>query len=176
MLLSAVQALLPSLGARVSAPMIKTLQVPFFRSFSQEVEKVVVLPDKPPRDPVLDQIVRDQIHDIVDANKVVLFMKGVPKQPLCGFSMAVVKLLRAAGVPFSSIKHVDVARDPIMKDGIKDFTEWPTIPQLFVDREFVGGFHVVLESFKSGDLDEMLDNAGVAREVDEEVIRVNENE
>src|SRR5690606_35985692 len=93
--------------------------------------------------------VRDFIAKTVQENPVVVFMKGVPEQPRCGFSAVVVQILDHLGVDFVG---VDVLQDEELRQGIKDFTDWPTIPQLYVKSEFVGGADVVREMFLSGEL------------------------
>ena len=104
--------------------------------------------------PVFDRI-RQDIND----NPVVLFMKGTPAFPQCGFSAAVVQALANLGVEY---KGVDVLTDPSLRQGIKDFSEWPTIPQLYVKGEFVGGCDIVREMFEAGELQALLRDKGVA--------------
>jgi monothiol glutaredoxin len=102
--------------------------------------------------PVFDRIQQD-----INANKVVLFMKGSPVFPQCGFSSAVVQILTHMGVKF---KGIDVLMDPSLREGIKQFSEWPTIPQLYVDGQFVGGCDIVREMFETGELQQVLSGAG----------------
>jgi monothiol glutaredoxin len=90
-----------------------------------------------------------QIEKLLSASKVVLFMKGNKHFPQCGFSSRVVKLLKETGVPFET---VNVLSDPNIRDGIKEFSDWPTIPQLYVDKEFLGGCDIVTEMFEAGEL------------------------
>jgi monothiol glutaredoxin len=105
-----------------------------------------------------DPVVADRIkHDITD-NSVVLYMKGTPVFPQCGFSAAVVQILTHMGVKF---KGIDVLADPALRQGIKDFSSWPTIPQLYVKGEFVGGCDIVREMFETGELKELLSTRGV---------------
>jgi monothiol glutaredoxin len=105
-----------------------------------------------------DPVVADRIkHDITD-NSVVLYMKGTPVFPQCGFSAAVVQILTHMGVKF---KGIDVLADPALRQGIKDFSSWPTIPQLYVKGEFVGGCDIVREMFETGELKELLSSRGV---------------
>ena len=106
-----------------------------------------------------DQNVIDRIKREVSENDVVLFMKGTPVFPQCGFSAAVVQVLTHLGVPF---KGIDVLTDPSLRDGIKTFSNWPTIPQLYVKSEFVGGCDIVREMFQSGELTELLAAKGIA--------------
>ena len=103
---------------------------------------------------VLDRIKRD----LAD-NDVVLYMKGTPVFPQCGFSAAVVQVLTNMGIKF---KGIDILTDPSLRQGIKDFTSWPTIPQLYVKGEFVGGCDIVREMFQSGELQTMLQAKGIA--------------
>ncbi len=96
-------------------------------------------------------------HDISD-NDVVLYMKGSPVFPQCGFSAAVVQILTMLEVKF---KGIDVLTDPSLRDGIKQFSEWPTIPQLYVKGEFVGGCDIVREMYEAGELAALLRSKGV---------------
>jgi monothiol glutaredoxin len=100
----------------------------------------------------------DRIKEIVTGNDVVLFMKGVPAAPQCGFSAAVVQILSQAGVPF---KSVDVLSDLAIREGIKEFSNWPTIPQLYVKGEFVGGCDIVREMYQAGELTALLNDKGI---------------
>lgn len=93
--------------------------------------------------------VQSKINDLIKNNKVVVFMKGSPESPMCGFSAQTIQVLRAVGAP---ILGVDVLSDPTIRQGIKDFTSWPTIPQVFINGEFVGGCDIVTEMFQRGDL------------------------
>ncbi|EFA02650.1 Glutaredoxin-related protein 5, mitochondrial-like Protein [Tribolium castaneum] len=95
---------------------------------------------------------------MVNNNKVVVFMKGVPEQPRCGFSNAVVQILRMHGVQYEA--H-DVLSDESLRQGIKDFSNWPTIPQVFINGEFVGGCDIMLQMHQSGDLIEELEKVGI---------------
>ena len=103
--------------------------------------------------PVFDRI-RQEISD----NPVVLYMKGTPVFPQCGFSAAVVQVLSQLGVKF---KGIDVLTDPSLRQGIKDFSQWPTIPQLYVKGEFVGGCDIVREMYDSGELRDLLHGKGI---------------
>ncbi len=100
----------------------------------------------------------DFIAKTVAENPVVLFMKGVPDQPRCGFSSVVVQILDHLGADFVG---VDVLQDDALREGIKSFTDWPTIPQLYVKGEFVGGADIVREMFQSGELKTFLAEQGV---------------
>jgi monothiol glutaredoxin len=94
------------------------------------------------------------IKQQVTGNKVVLYMKGSPDFPQCGFSARTVQVLRACGV--DEFFSVDVLQDPEIRQGIKDYASWPTIPQLYVNGEFVGGSDIVTEMYQSGELQKML--------------------
>ena len=96
-------------------------------------------------------------HDLKD-NDVVLYMKGTPVFPQCGFSAAVVQVLSHLGVKF---KGVNVLEDPELREGVKQFSSWPTVPQLYVKGEFVGGCDIVREMFQTGELAELLTQKGV---------------
>jgi len=104
--------------------------------------------------PVFDRIQKD-----IDENDVVLFMKGTSMFPQCGFSAAVVQVLAELGVQF---KDVNVLVDPAIRQGIKDFSNWPTIPQLYVKGEFVGGCDIIREMFANGELGQHMREKGVA--------------
>jgi monothiol glutaredoxin len=104
--------------------------------------------------------VQDRIAKDVAENDVLLFMKGTPVMPQCGFSAAVVHILSEVGVKF---KAVDVLKDPEIRQGIKEFSNWPTIPQLYVKGEFVGGCDIIKEMFEQGELETYLSEHGVAR-------------
>ena len=105
-----------------------------------------------------DNQVRDRIGEEIAANDVVLFMKGTPQVPQCGFSAAVTNVLLQLGVPF---KGVDVLADDAIRQGIKAFSNWPTIPQVYVKGEFVGGCDIVREMYQSGELQRLLEERGV---------------
>lgn len=100
----------------------------------------------------------DQIKNDISANNVVLYMKGTAAMPQCGFSAAVAQILSHLNVPF---KAVNVLEDPAMRQGIKDFTQWPTIPQLYIKGEFVGGCDIVREMFEAGELQNLLKEKGL---------------
>ena len=105
-----------------------------------------------------DQNIHEWIRDQVTNNDVVLFMKGTKQFPQCGFSSQVVQILDHLGVTFS---HVNVSDDANLRDGVKTFTNWPTIPQLYVKGEFVGGCDIIREMFQAGELQEHLDGQGI---------------
>jgi monothiol glutaredoxin len=100
-----------------------------------------------------------RIQTLVDSNDVLLFMKGTPLFPQCGFSNRAVSILNHLGVEFGS---VDVLQDQEVRQGIKAFSDWPTIPQLYVKGEFVGGSDIMMEMYESGELAQLLDDKGVA--------------
>jgi len=102
--------------------------------------------------------VHDRIAADIAANDVVLFMKGTPVFPQCGFSAAVVQILTEEGVKFAAF---DVLKDPDLRQGIKDFSNWPTIPQLYVKGEFLGGCDIVREMHASGELKAFLADKGI---------------
>ena len=95
---------------------------------------------------------KDKIKDLIKDNDVCLFMKGTPDSPQCGFSMAVCNVLKHLNVKF---KGVNILEDNELREGIKDFSDWPTIPQLYVKNEFVGGCDIVKEMFEKGELKEL---------------------
>ena len=98
--------------------------------------------------------VQDKIREQVTGNRIVLYMKGTPQFPQCGFSATVAEILKRCGV--TDYKSVDVLQDPEIRQGIKEFSEWPTIPQLYVKGEFVGGSDIMMEMFESGELQQLL--------------------
>jgi monothiol glutaredoxin len=106
----------------------------------------------------MDQTVQQRIKDDIQGNDVVLFMKGSPVFPQCGFSAAVVQILTHLNVKF---KGIDVLSDPSIRQGIKEFSNWPTIPQLYVKGEFIGGCDIIREMFQTGELQETLQSRGV---------------
>ena len=99
--------------------------------------------------------IKEKIQNLIDKNNVCLFMKGTPDSPQCGFSMAVSNILKHLEVKFIGI---NVLEDENLRQGIKDFSDWPTIPQLYIDREFVGGCDIVKEMFEKGELKTLLKN------------------
>ncbi len=104
-----------------------------------------------------DNPVFERIRTEIDDHPVVLFMKGTPVFPQCGFSSVCVQVLTNLGIPF---KGVDVLADPEVREGIKSFSDWPTIPQLYVKGEFVGGCDIVREMYESGELTEYFSTNG----------------
>ena len=101
--------------------------------------------------------VQETIVNQVTTNAVVLYMKGTPQAPQCGFSGATVQILKACGV--QDFAAVDVLADPAIRDGIKAYANWPTIPQLYIKGEFVGGADIVREMYEQGELQKLIDSA-----------------
>ena len=101
-----------------------------------------------------------KIRETVSNNPVVLFMKGNPQAPQCGFSATAVQILRACGV--NKFASVDVLADPEIRQGIKDFSNWPTVPQLYVNGEFVGGCDIMKEMYQAGELQKQLESLASA--------------
>ena len=105
-----------------------------------------------------DTTTADRIKQDISDYPVVLFMKGTPVFPQCGFSAAVVQILTQMGVKF---KGIDVLSDPSIRQGIKEFSQWPTIPQLYVKGEFVGGCDIIREMYEAGELQDFMAEKGV---------------
>src|SRR5215210_7126727 len=101
-----------------------------------------------------DMSVQDTIRQQVTGHRVVLYMKGTPQFPQCGFSSAAVQMLKACGV--ADFAAVNVLADPDIRQGVKEYANWPTIPQLYVNGEFVGGADIMREMFESGELQQLL--------------------
>ena len=106
----------------------------------------------------MDDQIKNLIQNHIDNNDVCLFMKGTPDAPQCGFSMAVANLLKILEVNY---KGVNVLEDQSLREGIKTFSDWPTIPQLYVKKEFVGGCDIVKEMFENGELKKAFDDKGI---------------
>jgi monothiol glutaredoxin len=102
--------------------------------------------------------VQARIDDLVKHNDVVLFMKGSASFPMCGFSGRAVQILKACGVDPKSLKTVNVLEDEGIRQGIKEYSNWPTIPQLYVKGEFIGGSDIMMEMYQSGELQQALGN------------------
>ncbi|MBO0334873.1 Grx4 family monothiol glutaredoxin [Sneathiella sp. CAU 1612] len=109
---------------------------------------------------MLDQVTKDRISQEVSGNDVVLFMKGSAIFPQCGFSATAVQILSHLDVKF---KGIDVLSDPAIREGIKEYSQWPTIPQLYVKGEFVGGCDIMREMFETGELQEIFEQKQVTR-------------
>ena len=99
---------------------------------------------------------QQRIDQLVKGNDIVLFMKGTASFPQCGFSGRAVQILKASGVDTKNITTVNVLEDPEIRQGIKDYSQWPTIPQLYVKGEFIGGSDIMMEMYQSGELQQAL--------------------
>ncbi|EQA37103.1 monothiol glutaredoxin, Grx4 family [Leptospira inadai serovar Lyme str. 10] len=97
----------------------------------------------------MDQILKEKIQGLIDSKRIFLFMKGTPEAPMCGFSAGVTNVLRSLGVDFGSF---NVLSDQSVREGIKEFANWPTIPQLYIEGEFIGGHDIVVELSRNGEL------------------------
>ena len=106
----------------------------------------------------MNEEIKTLIQNHIDNNDVCLFMKGTPDVPQCGFSMAVSNILKILEINF---KGINVLEDPKLREGIKIFSEWPTIPQLYIKKEFVGGCDIIKEMFENGELKKTLDEKGI---------------
>ena len=106
----------------------------------------------------MDQQINNLISNEIENNEVCLFMKGTPDAPQCGFSMAVSNMLKILEVNF---KGVNVLENEKLRQGIKEFSDWPTIPQLYIKKEFVGGCDIVKEMYENGELKKILENKGI---------------
>jgi monothiol glutaredoxin len=100
--------------------------------------------------------VQQTIDQLVKSHPIVLFMKGTPSFPMCGFSGRAVQILKACGVDPKTIQAVNVLEEPEIRQGIKDYSNWPTIPQLYVKGEFVGGSDIMMEMYESGEMQKLL--------------------
>ncbi|WP_435152033.1 Grx4 family monothiol glutaredoxin [Candidatus Pelagibacter bacterium nBUS_44] len=107
----------------------------------------------------MDNNTKNLIQTHIDSNEVCLFMKGTPDAPQCGFSMAVSNMLKILEVNFQG---VNVLEDQNVREGIKTFSDWPTIPQLYIKKEFVGGCDIVKEMYESGELAKLLETKGIS--------------
>ena len=106
----------------------------------------------------MDQQTSDMIKTAIDNNEVCLFMKGTPDAPQCGFSMAVTNMLKILEVNF---KSVNVLENENLRQGIKEFSDWPTIPQLYINKEFIGGCDIIKEMFENGELKQLFDKHSI---------------
>ena len=106
----------------------------------------------------MDQQVKEQIENLINNSDVCLFMKGSPEAPQCGFSMAVSNILKILEVKYQS---VDVLKDQKIREGIKIYSECPTIPQLYIKKEFIGGCDIIKEMYESGELKKVFDDKGI---------------
>ena len=110
----------------------------------------------------MDENTKNLIQNYIENNDVCLFMKGTPDAPQCGFSMAVSNMLKILEVNF---KGINVLEDQNMREGIKEFSDWPTIPQLYVKKEFIGGCDIVKEMYESGELAKLFEAKGITFKV-----------
>jgi len=94
-----------------------------------------------------------QIEEMVKKNKILIFMKGTPSLPMCGFSAATIQVFDALDVPYET---VDVLEDPVVREGVKRYSKWPTIPQVYINGEFIGGCDIVREMYASGELEPLV--------------------
>ncbi len=106
----------------------------------------------------MDQQIKDLISNEIENNEVCLFMKGVPDAPQCGFSMAISNMLKILNVNF---KGINVLENENLRQGIKEFSDWPTIPQLYIKKEFVGGSDIVKEMYENGELIKLLESKNI---------------
>ena len=107
----------------------------------------------------MDENIKKIIQNHIDTNEVCLFMKGTPDAPQCGFSMAVSNMLKILEVNF---KGINVLEDQNVREGIKTFSDWPTIPQLYIKKEFIGGCDIVKEMYENGELKKVLEDKGIS--------------
>ena len=106
----------------------------------------------------MNEQVKNLINKEITENEICLFMKGTPDAPQCGFSMAVINMLKILEVNF---KAVNVLEDQSLREGIKKFSEWPTIPQLYIKNEFIGGCDIIKEMYENGELKKILEDKGI---------------
>jgi monothiol glutaredoxin len=140
-------------AGRSSAGAIK-----FARAFSSDAGHDDFAPKKKAPEPEgMDKVI-DMIKSQVGENEIMLYMKGTPSSPQCGFSGQSVRILHALGVDFSS---VNVLEYPMIREGVKQYSQWPTIPQLYVKGEFVGGCEIMTDMFQDGDLEKLLKDEGL---------------
>ena len=107
----------------------------------------------------MDQVTKDLINNEITNNEVCLFMKGTPDAPQCGFSMAVSNMLKILEVNY---KGINVLENESLREGVKEFSEWPTIPQVYIKGEFVGGCDIVKEMYENGELKKILEDKGIS--------------
>ena len=106
----------------------------------------------------MDEQVKNLINNEITSNEVCLFIKGTPDAPECGFSMALINMFKILEVKY---KGINVLENPFLRQGIKDFSDWPTIPQLYIKSEFVGGSDIVKEMYENGELKKILEDKGI---------------
>ena len=107
---------------------------------------------------MIENEIKLKIQNEIDSSKVLLFMKGTPIFPQCGFSSTVVQILTSVGAKFNS---VDVLKDQDIRQGIKEYSDWPTIPQLYINGEFIGGCDIITEMYESGELSKLMTDQGI---------------
>ena len=106
----------------------------------------------------MDEQVKNLITNEITSNEVCLFIKGTPDAPQCGFSMALINMFKILEVKY---KGINVLENPALREGIKEFSDWPTIPQLYIKSEFIGGSDIVKEMYENGELKKILENKGI---------------
>ena len=104
----------------------------------------------------MDQNTQQRIDDLVKQNDIVLFMKGNASFPMCGFSGRAIQILKASGVEPAALTTVNVLEDEAVRQGIKEYSQWPTIPQLYVNGEFIGGSDIMMEMYENGELQQLV--------------------
>jgi|TARA_B100000809_G_scaffold31850_1_gene27761 monothiol glutaredoxin len=106
----------------------------------------------------MDEQVKNLINNEITSNEVCLFIKGTPDAPECGFSMALINMFKILEVKY---KGINVLENPSLREGIKEFSDWPTIPQLYIKSEFIGGSDIVKEMYENGELKKILEDKGI---------------
>jgi monothiol glutaredoxin len=114
----------------------------------------------------LTKYTKDKIEKAIKSADLFVFIKGTPDEPECGFSFALVQMLRVQGV--EDIKYFDVTRDPMVREGIKEYSNWPTIPQVYLKGEFLGGFDIIYKMHKNGELEDLLHEEGIVEEIEDD--------
>ncbi|ORX58651.1 glutaredoxin [Piromyces finnis] len=114
----------------------------------------------------LTNYTKNKIEKAIKSADLFVFLKGTPDEPECGFSFALVQMLRVQGV--EDIKYFDVTRDPMVREGIKEYSNWPTIPQVYLKGEFLGGFDILYKMHKNGELEDILHEEGIVQEIEDE--------
>ena len=140
-------------GGRISTYSYSTTPTPLFASDNDDSHSDFAPQRKATPDDDDDAATQAMIHDHVTSNPIMLYMKGTPSMPMCGFSARVVGILQQEGVNFSSVNVLDY---PSIREGVKQYAEWPTIPQLYIGGEFVGGCDIILSMAESGELSDMI--------------------
>lgn len=128
---------------------------------STSIAKRAALPTILTQSRCLSDATKSAIESAIATSPVVLFMKGTPEQPMCGFSRATIQILGLQGVDPQKLSAFNVLEDQELREGIKEFSEWPTIPQLYVNKEFVGGCDILVGMHQSGELEDLLEKAQV---------------